>query len=152
MFWLWNFNFCFGCETFKASTCFFLYLQLLFPKAFSEGQYVNWAFSIILLWSEVNISSPVRYPYISSLPDDNVNIFGAFLLISYCSFSFLISSSITMASFYDLPQTLKIIECKNSINHYNRIWFSKTFFCKYLMNGKCDLLKLSFIQSFHNKI
>ena len=53
---------------------------------------------------ESNISSPVRYSCISILSDDNVNIFSASLLISCCSFSSLILSSIVMISFYILSK------------------------------------------------
>ena len=58
------------------------------------------ACSITLLWPEGNNSSPVRYSYLSILPDDNVDIFAASLLISYYSFSSLILPSIVVISFY----------------------------------------------------
>ena len=41
-----------------------------------------------------------RYLYWSILPDDRANIFAFFLLISYCSFSALILSSIVRINFY----------------------------------------------------
>ena len=52
------------------------------------------------------ISSPVRNSYLSILPDDNADIFAAYLLISYCRFSTLILSSIVMISFYILSKGL----------------------------------------------
>ena len=58
-------------KDFKALTCLFV----CFSKAFLRGEYVNVAAcSIILLCSVGNISSPVRYLYISILPDDNAYI------------------------------------------------------------------------------
>ena len=51
---------------FKASTYFFpctLIVFICFSKAFLKGEYVNFACSIILLWSDGNISSPVMYSY-----------------------------------------------------------------------------------------
>ena len=64
---------------------------ICFSKAFTNGKYVNLACSIICLWLEGNISSPVRYSYLSILPQDNTDIFAASLLISYCNFLSLIS-------------------------------------------------------------
>ena len=65
-----------------------------------SGEYVNLTCSIILLWSDGNISWPVRYSYLSILSDDNADYFGASLLISYCSISSLILSSLFMNSIY----------------------------------------------------
>ena len=42
----------------------------------------------------------LRYSDLPILPDDNSNIFAAFHLISYCSCSSLILSSVVMISFY----------------------------------------------------
>ena len=61
-----------------------------FSKAFPDEEYVNIACSIICFLLEGNISSPVRYTYLSILPDDKADIFAASLLISYCSASSLI--------------------------------------------------------------
>ena len=44
----------------------------------------------------------IRYSYLSIFPENNADIFDAFLLISYCNFSSLILSSIVMISFYIL--------------------------------------------------
>ena len=73
------------------------------------------ACSVILLWSDSNISSPVKNSRLSILPDDNADIadidiandnadFAASLLILYCTFSSLILSSIFMISFYTLSK------------------------------------------------
>ena len=78
----------------------FIYFSNVLPR----GEYVNLASSIILLWSDGNIYSPVRYSYLLNLPDDNADIFAASLLISYCSFSSLILSSMVMIRFYILSK------------------------------------------------
>ena len=52
-----------------------------------EREYANLAYSIICLWLEGNVSSPVRYSYLSILSDNNADIFAASLSISYCSCS-----------------------------------------------------------------
>ena len=52
-----------GSKTSKASTCFFpcsSVIFICFSKAFPKGEYVNVAYSIILLWSGGSISSLVR--------------------------------------------------------------------------------------------
>ena len=46
------------------------------------------------------MSSPVIYQCLSLLPDDTTNAFAVSLLISYCSFSSLILSSVVIISFY----------------------------------------------------
>ena len=58
-------------KDFKASTCFFVY----FLKIFLEK---------IWLQLEGNISSTLAYSYLSILPDDNVDILAALVLILYC--------------------------------------------------------------------
>ena len=60
--------------------------------------------SIICLWLEGNISSPVRYSYLSIFTDDNAGVFATYLLISYCNFSYVILSSIVMISLYILSE------------------------------------------------
>ena len=47
---------------------------------------------------------PLRNSYLSIFLDDNAHIFTASLLISYCRFSSLISSSVVMISFYILSK------------------------------------------------
>ena len=66
----------------KVSTSF----SVCFFKALAKGEYVNLSSSIIWLLLEGNISSPVRYSYLSILPDDNADIFVTSLLISYAVF------------------------------------------------------------------
>ena len=73
-----------GFKTSEASTCFFprySIVSLCFSKAFPKEEYVNLAGSIILLWSNRNIYSPVWCSYLSIFPDDNADIFAASLLI-----------------------------------------------------------------------
>ena len=77
---------------------------ICFSNALPRKEYVDLACSITLFWPGGNISSPVRYLYLSTLPDDNADIFAASLLISYCSFSSLILSSIVIISFYILSE------------------------------------------------
>ena len=77
---------------------------ICFLNDLPNGQYVNLAYSIILVWSDGNISSSVRYSYLSILLDDNADIFAASLLILYYSFSSLILSSIVMSRFYILSK------------------------------------------------
>ena len=71
----------------------------------AKGEYVNLAWSIICLSLEDNISLPMRYSYLSIFPDHNADIFYSSLLVSYCSFSSIILSSIVMISFYILSKT-----------------------------------------------
>ena len=92
MFWFVIVSICF----FPCSSTVFV----CFSNALLTEEYVNFAYSIILLWSDGNISSPLIYSYLSILPDDNANIFVASQLISHCSFSALILSSIVVINFY----------------------------------------------------
>ena len=88
---------------------FLIFLQLLlfvFSNALPSGECVSFACSIILLWSDDNISSPVRYSYLSIFPDGYADIFATSLLISYCSFSSLILSSIVLINFYIVSKRL----------------------------------------------
>ena len=62
--------------------------------------------SIIWFRLEGNIASPVRYSYLSMLHDDNADIFATSLLISYCSFSSQILSSIVIITFHILSKRL----------------------------------------------
>ena len=92
MFWFVIVSICF----FPCSSTVFV----CFSNALLTEEYVNFAYSIILLWSDGNISSPLIYSYLSILPDDNANIFVASQLISHFSFSSLILSSIVVINFY----------------------------------------------------
>ena len=92
-----------GFKTSKASTCFLSWSSIVFicfSNALLRREYVKLACSIILLWSNGNIFSPVRYSHLSFLPADNAYIFAASLVILYCTFSSIILSSIAMISFY----------------------------------------------------
>ena len=78
-----------GFKTSKASTYFFCCSSIVFIcfwNALPSEEYVKLTCSIILLWSDGNISSPVRYSYLLILPDDNADILTASLFILYCSF------------------------------------------------------------------
>ena len=81
-------------KTFKASNYFIFWSSIVLICLLNvlQREYVNFVCSIILLWSDGNIPSPVRYSYLSILPDDNAAIFAASLLISYYSFPSLILS------------------------------------------------------------
>ena len=46
----------------------------------------------------------IFFLYLSILPDDNADDFAASLLISYCTFSYLILSSVFEVSFYILSK------------------------------------------------
>ena len=85
-------------KDYKASTFFFV----SFSKAFPERKYVNLDCCIVWVWLESTISSPVRYSYLSILPDENSDICAASLSLSYYNFAFLTLSSIVMISFYIL--------------------------------------------------
>ena len=87
-----------GFKDFKVSTCFSVCLS----KAFTKGEYINVAYSIIWLPLEGNISSPLKYSYLSIFPDYDADIFAASLLIFYYSFS----SSIFMISLYIICKRL----------------------------------------------
>ena len=81
---------------FPLSSIGFIYFSNVLPR----GEYVNVACSITLLWFGDSMSLPVRYLYLSIFSDDDVDVLTASMLISNCSFSSLILSSIVMISFY----------------------------------------------------
>ena len=144
--------------------CLFLVFSLifnrfyLFCKCFTERRICKLCLFYYLLWSDGNISSPVRYSYLSSFPDDNPDIFAASRLISYCIFSSLILLSVAVINFYILPK--RFISGKININNQKRTWFCSILFIKihkvlkvniwWII--KCSLLKFSFVWNFHNKI
>ena len=76
-----------------------------FSNALPREEYVNFACSVILLWSDGNISSPVRFSYLSILPDNDTDIFAASVL-TYFSFSSYILSSFVMLIFYIVSKRL----------------------------------------------
>ena len=63
---------------------------------------------VIPLSSEDNISSAVRYSYLSILSDDNADIFAVPLLILYYSILYLIFSSIVMINFYIFSKMMRL--------------------------------------------
>ena len=78
-----------GFEIFRASTCFFpwsLIVFVCFSKALRKGELVKLVFSITLIWSRGSICSPIRFSYLSILPDNNADFLAASLLILYYSF------------------------------------------------------------------
>ena len=94
----------------------FLKLQLVFfrfssvaficlSSALLIGKYLNLASSIILLWPDGKIFSPIRYSYLSIFQDDKANIFAVSLLISHW-FSYLILSLIVMINFSSLSEKI----------------------------------------------
>ena len=60
----------------------------------------------MLIYSEGDISSPVRYSYLPVLPDGNADTFAISLLISYCNFPSPVLSLIVTISFYILSKRL----------------------------------------------
>ena len=84
---------CFFILTSVAFVCFLSASSTGFvciSKAFPIGELVFYTIRTSLLYNPTlircNISSPVRYSYLSILPDDNADIFAASLLLSYCTF------------------------------------------------------------------
>ena len=73
---------------------------ICFSNALPRGEYINLVCSIILLWSDGNVSSTVRNSYLSILPHDYADIIAASLLRLYYTFSSVILSSVVMISFY----------------------------------------------------
>ena len=156
-----------ACKTIKASACFITwssFVLIFFFKCFTEWR-INLAWSIILLWSEGNISLPVRYSYLSALLDDYVYIFYASLLMLYCNFSCLILSSIVIINFYIISKRFFLRREELSDKRLvsvtkKRIMFWSILFIKihkvlkvniwWMINR--NLLKFSFVWNFHNKI
>ena len=82
--------------------CFSLCFSIVFVyflKDFANGEYLDLACFIISFWLEGNISSPVRYSFLSIFQNDYADIFAASLLISCCSSSSAILSSTVVISF-----------------------------------------------------
>ena len=90
-------------KNFKAPTrC-----SVTFSKAFTKAEYENLVCSIICILLEGSIFLPVRYSY--------ANIYTAYLLVSYCSFTSLILSSNVMISFYILSKRF-FLKCEGLSN------------------------------------
>ena len=81
-----------------APTCF----SICFSKAIPKGEYACLACSIIPLPSGGSVYLPVTNSYLGIFLDDNTDILATSLVISYCSFSSLILTSIVISSFYIL--------------------------------------------------
>ena len=80
------------------------YFSVCFSNTFPKQEYENLACSIICLWLKGNISSPVRYSYLSLFPGDNADDFIASLVTSYGGLSSLILSSVAINKFYILSK------------------------------------------------
>ena len=130
---------------FRSSTVF-----VCFSKPFPKGEWTNLACSITFLWSGGSISSPARNSYLSIFPYNKANIFAASLLVSYCSFLFLMLLLIVMVIFYILSERffLKrkrlcdvrvalITKSEYGIEKVNIWWMIK-----------CNLLKFLFVWNF----
>ena len=107
----------FGFKAFKSSTSF-IHWQLivytyLFSKCFAERRICKISliyYSTLIRWQ---YSSPVKNSCLSVLSDDDVDILAASLLMSYCSFSFLILSSIVLIGFGILSKKDSFWNVKN---------------------------------------
>ena len=94
-------------KTSEAPTYFlscFSIVFICFSNALSRREYVNLVCSTIRLWSDSNISSPVRYSYLSILPYGNPDFFAASLLISLRSFSSLFYHQFPLLLFIFFPK------------------------------------------------
>ena len=81
-------------------SCFVYWSSIVlicFSKTLPSREYVNVVCPPILLWSDGHVSSPVKNSYLSIILDDKCWYFCC--LISYCSLSSLISSSIAWLVF-----------------------------------------------------
>ena len=113
-------SFCFECVKDSFSS---LCLTSCFPCSssavfFPRGIYVNLAYFIILLSSDGNIFSSVRYSYLSIFPHDNADIFAASLLISYFNFSSLILPSTVMINLYILYKRFFLKDSFSNVKNY----------------------------------
>ena len=80
-----------------------------------------------------------------TFPDDNADIFAALRLISYCSFSSLILSSIAMISFYIFSKRLflkheGLSDARVASITEKEHGFAVHFFCKDWETLKCQYL------------
>ena len=102
-----------------------------------------------------NISSSLRYSYLSILPDDNTDIFAAVVLMSYCNCSFSKFSSIFMINFNALSD--EKVESLTKANYCFIVPFLQNFEKSFnsisdepLINS--SLLKLLLVWYFQNEI
>ena len=144
---------------------FFPLLFDSFSKAFPKGECASLTCSIILLWSD--ISSPVRYSFLSIYLDGIADIFAACLFISYCSSSSLILSLVAMISFYILSTRFflkgkglsdgRVVSItKGEYGFVNMVTLfikiHKVLKVNIWWMIKWNLLKFPFVWNFHNKI
>ena len=137
-----------------ASICFLPWPSIVFTcfsNASPRGKYVNLACSITLFWPGGNIYSPEKYLYLSIFPDHRAEFFVISMLISYCSFSSLILSSIVMISFHILSKRFLL---KHKGLSDARVASAKRFIKiqKVFIVNIWWMIKLSFLWCFGNKI
>ena len=123
-----------GFKALKASGCFIFWSSIVFicfSNAKPIWKYVNLACSILLLWSDSKIFSPVRNSYFSTLPDKNAVIFAISLLVLSCSFSSLVLWLIAMINFYTFSRRF-LLKCEELsdpkvVSITKRMWFCIIF-------------------------
>ena len=84
----------------------YIYFFYLFCVCFSTRRTCRLTCSII--WTDGNVYSSVKYSYSSILIHENADIFAAALLISHCSFSAKIVSSVVVITFSILSKTMHL--------------------------------------------
>ena len=127
--------------------CFSAWSSIIFicsPNALPRVKHENLACSLTLFWPGGNISSPIRYSYLSILPDHEADIFAASLLISYCSFSYLISLSIIITFYIPSERVFLKREGLWSMEYSKYMEFSKDSWIvssKYLVNDEIRFIE-----------
>ena len=74
----------YGFKAFKTWSCFISWssiVSICFSNSLASGKYLNLACFLILLWSDANISSRVRYSCLLTLLYDNADSFAVSQLI-----------------------------------------------------------------------
>ena len=137
-----------------------VFWPLLWTVHFKSSQLIFFN-EFFYFWSGGSISSPVRYLYLSVLPDDNADISAVSLLILYHSFWSLMFSSVVMISFYIFSKRFFL---KRKRLSDERVFFIakntialQYIFCKDSKAStwwmtKYSLLKPSLVWNFHNEI
>ena len=136
-----------------------LQLSYLFSKYFIEWRIRKrslFYYSTLIRW---NISSPVRYWYLSILRENYADIFAPSLLISYCSFSSLILSSIVMINYIlskrfflkrEELSDARVVSITKKEYGFEKI--HKVLKVNIWWMTECNLLKFSFVWNLHNNI
>ena len=136
-----------------------LQLSYLFSKYFIEWRIRKrslFYYSTLIRW---NICSPVRYWYLSILRENYADIFAPSLLISYCSFSSLILSSIVMINFIlskrfflkrEELSDARVVSITKKEYGFEKI--HKVLKVNIWWMTECNLLKFSFVWNLHNNI